>query len=144
MTPEDWDPRICNERAGFLFQHDCSNLPESHCAQCGKPVCGQHTHYLDNEPYCTACAKQDYKQRQKQTGRKQKPHDDDTEYGDPYFYGDSYYDGYGRYRAGYWGYQYYRSRTESGVDGDLDFTSADAESMQWEGDGDFETDMSES
>ena len=142
-TPQDWDPRTCNDRSGFLFQHDCDRLPVSTCCQCQKPVCESHTHYVDNEAHCISCAKRDQKeQRRAATGQRRRRQDYDH-YDDPYFYGDDYYQGYGRYRPGYWGYTHYSvwSSRDS-----HDFTSGDAESMMHEGDGDFgyETDMSES
>ena len=136
-TPQDWDPRICNERSGFLFQHECDQLPEAHCSQCSRPVCESHTHYVDNEPFCTTCAKQDAKSQRKEAGRRQRTRHHDH-YDDPYFYGDTYYHNYGRYRPGYWGFAHYSSYHSH------DFTSGDAESVMYEGDGDFETDMSES
>ncbi|MCA9175821.1 MAG: hypothetical protein KDB14_15150 [Planctomycetales bacterium] len=139
-TGDAWDPKSCNERSGFLFQHECGNLPDAACAQCGKPVCEQHTHYVDNEPYCTSCAKLDLKQRR---GESRQRWSNDSGYEDPYFYGDHYYRGYGRYRTGYWGHAYYSHYSDNDYYGN-DFTSGDAESMLHEGDGDFEMDMSES
>ena len=143
-TPQDWDPRTCNERSGFLFQHDCSSLPDVTCSQCQKPICTRHTHYVDNEPFCTGCAKQDLRQQRQETQHRRRRHDADYE--DPYFYGDEYYRGYGRYRQGYWGYKHFSTWGMHDHDhGDMhDFTSADGASMMHEGDGDFEMDMSES
>ena len=64
---------------------------------------------------------------------------------DPFFYDyDTYYPGYGRYNRGYWGHSYYRDRHRYYYDSDrrsTDFTEADGESFEQEGDQDYEMDL---
>lgn len=140
MSSKDWVHGTCNEKTGFLFKHDCPHPPAGNCSLCGKPICSEHTHHLDNEACCTLCAKQDDKQRRGKSRSRTGHYEDD--FGEPYFYSDHYYDGYGRYRPGYWGYSYYAmSHHDTGME---DFTAADAESLATEGAEDFESDMSES
>lgn len=64
---------------------------------------------------------------------------------DPFFYDyDTYYPGYGSYRRGYWGHSYYRDRDRYYYDANrrsTDFTEADGESFEHEGDQDYEMDL---
>lgn len=60
---------------------------------------------------------------------------------DPYFYEHNYYPGYGLYTRGYWGSNYYYERDRYSYDPDtrsIDFTEADAEAFEQEGDMDYE------
>ena len=64
---------------------------------------------------------------------------------DPFFYDyETYYPGYGNYRRGYWGHDYYRNRDRYAYDShnrSIDFTEADAASFEEEGDRDYEMDL---
>lgn len=56
----------------------------------------------------------------------------------------AYYSEYGYYRSGYWGSDYYHDRDRYSYDpetGNIDFTEADAVSLENERDEDFERDM---
>jgi hypothetical protein len=56
----------------------------------------------------------------------------------------AYYSGYGNYRSGYWGSDYYYERDRYSYDpntGNVDFTEADAMSFENENDADFESNM---
>ena len=119
----EWTAGICNEKAGFLFSHACDRAPESSCMLCDRPVCGDHSHPVDEGVVCTTCRRQRYSRR----GRRRRQREDFDD--DPYFYG---YGGYG-----YGGY--YRDE----YDGN-DFTEADGASLLHSGDEDFENDMTES
>ncbi|MDM9384398.1 FHA domain-containing protein [Chlorogloeopsis sp. ULAP01] len=62
----------------------------------------------------------------------------------PYYYDYTYYDGYGVYRSGYWGSDYYSELDRycySPETGNVDFTEADCVSLEEERDGDFEINM---
>ena len=124
----------CQETAGFLFKHACENLGSHYCATCQKFVCDEHCKQHKGEPMCVTCVK-------KALGRTHRLRSDsgrdDRGYlvwytGDPYFYSESCYLGYGQYGHGYWGREHH--------DRD-DFTEADSESFQAEGDEGFEQDM---
>ena len=84
--------------------------------RCGRPT-------LPGESYCQNCQGND----------------------DPFFYDyDTYYPGYGSYRRGYWGHSYYRDRDRNYYDANrrsTDFTEADGESFEHEGDQDYEMDL---
>jgi hypothetical protein len=54
-----------------------------------------------------------------------------------YDYDYAYYQGFGNYRRGYWGSDYYETRDGYSVD----FTEADSASLEMERDGDFEQNM---
>lgn len=118
----------CQETAGFLFKHACENLGSHYCATCQKFVCDEHCKQLKGEPVCVACAK-------KALGRTHRLRSGSGRYAhyeDPYLYGSWYYGGYGHYGHGCWGHEHH--------DRD-DFTEADSESFQTEGDEGFEQDM---
>ena len=74
-------------------------------------------------------------------GRRYGRSDEYDYYDDPYFYGGYYYSGYGYYGRGYWGHDNYHHAMHHDSN---DFTEADAESLAFEGDEDFENDMGES
>ena len=134
MSEQQWDATRCNDRAGFLFSHDCPYPPVNECQQCGRPICDEHTRYNANsEPTCVS-------------GMKTAATSDDSidhrnQDNDPYFYGDTHYRGYGNYSHGYWGHSSYRSASH----GDSrDFTAGDSEGLSDADDATFEKDMSES
>lgn len=137
-TQESWTPGRCNETSGFLFRHECGEMPMRQCQLCGKPLCEKHAYETVDGSMCTTCFK---KQNQDLPGNRM--HDDD-----PNFYGDRYYRGYGHFGQGYWGYawlgphgthHHHRRHHDP-----QDFTEADAESLNMMGDEDFESDMTES
>lgn len=168
-----WQDGTCNEKSGFLFKHECFQLPTAACQTCGKPICEDHSHELPAGTFCTSCARDQIK---KPVGPSRLPPNDSTSTqtidhdhyyyrNDPYLYSSSYYYGY------HWGSHSSRtssSRTShssstdsssisSGTSGTsdvptndpLDFTEADGGSFETEqdedlGGGDFENDMSES
>ena len=115
----------CNEKAGFLFEHACTDTATGACQKCRKAVCQRHTHPTPHGYMCTSCAKKEVKKQRFQ--RQRWPGWDDN----PFLYDTYYYNGYGFYGRGYWGNDYL---------GD-DFTEADGESLRQEGDGDWEYDM---
>ncbi|MFH1747791.1 MAG: hypothetical protein ABIG44_12215 [Planctomycetota bacterium] len=119
---------LCQERTGFLFSHNCDCLAAYSCASCGKEICDRHMHETESGTMCTTCAKA--------TRRASREPIDD-----PYFYSGSYYRGYGRYQPGFWGYHHYHHHHVSDWHDRDDFTEADAESVQAEGDEGFEQDM---
>jgi hypothetical protein len=122
----DWDSNICNEKSGFLFNHACDRTPARECHNCERPICMDHSHGSKQGVVCTTCAKKSQR-KQKRSSRQSHYRDD------PYFYGGYYYGG--GYDRGYHG----SSRHDYN-----DFTEADSESLQDEGDDGFENDMSES
>ncbi len=141
--PKTWDTGSCNEKSGFLFNHECFQPPDDVCMKCQKPVCSDHSHELlgrqESGVLCTSCVKKDRKQLGKRQAREMGQHDGNysghyDSYDEPYFWG---------------GYYYGTTHQHSGVSGVAsdphDFTEADAESLQAADDGEgFETDMSES
>ena len=160
-----WQEGTCNEQSGFLFKHECFQLPTFTCQTCGKPICEDHTHELPDGTFCTSCARGHIKQP---SGPSQPPAQGDTSTrsgaydhhyynNDPFLYSSSYYYGY------HWGSHSSRSSSShhnsssasSGMSVDasandpLNFTEADGGSFETEqdedlGGGDFENDMSES
>ena len=137
MSEQQWDATRCNDRAGFLFSHDCPYPPVNECQQCGRPICDEHTRYNEaSDPICVSCSKVAKSNPQSKDPNDRRDYDND-----PYFYSDTHYRGYGNYTHGYWGHSSYRSA--SGGDS-RDFTAGDSEGLS---DGDvatFEKDMSES
>ncbi len=166
-----WQDGTCNEKSGFLFKHECFQLPTSNCQTCGKPVCEDHAHELPDGTFCTSCARGQIKKpidpskRPANDGNSTRNSNYDQHYynNDPYFYSSSYYYGY------HWGSHSSRSSSSSSTHNSshgssamssgspeiptndpLDFTEADGGSFETEqdedlgGGGDFENDMSES
>lgn len=165
-----WQDGTCNEKSGFLFKHECFQLPTSTCQACGKPICEDHSHELPDGTFCTSCARGQIKRPVAPAGQSAKSGDstrnvDRDEYhyhNDPYLYSSSYYYGY------HWGSHSSRtsnlntshgsSHGTSAMSADstnvpandpVDFTEADGGSFEAEqdedlGGGDFENDMSES
>lgn len=141
---KQWDLGVCNENAGFLFKHRCSNPTSLNCKKCNKPICGEHSRTAEAAVWCIECAK---KRSQVDNTRDSNHHRDYDD--DPYFYGHQNYNGYGAY----YGYQHYYgnhygdhmgSHSYSQAHDPNDFTEADAESLQEEGMDDFESDINES
>lgn len=129
---KEWEPGSCNEKSGFLFNHECFQPPADNCSVCQKPICADHTHLSDTDGrVCTSCAK---KKRQppgrgKSVGKSSRASDRyDDRYDEPYFYG-----GY------YFATMHHHDRNDPN-----DFTEADAASLSAESDEGFENDMSES
>lgn len=63
---------------------------------------------------------------------------------DPYFYDHGYYSGFGNYHSGYWGHHYYSDRDDysyNPITRSVDFTEADSNAFEQEGDQDYEQDM---
>jgi hypothetical protein len=138
-----WERGKCNDRSGFLFNHECVHTPVAECAVCGRPICEQHQREGDAGPTCVDCAKKELRsvgREQRARGRRFGSHhryrDDD-----PYFYSGYHYGGYGYYGSGYWGHRSYHSASRHD---ESDLTAADAAALGAEGDEGFESDMSES
>ena len=159
---QTWQDGTCNEKSGFLFKHECYQMPTGTCQTCGKPVCADHAHELPDGTFCTTCARAHIKGPQ---GPSMRPvadnrsttgvHDHYYYHNDPYLYGSSYYYGY------HYGSSSRRSTSHhdssagsSAMSSDApgndpkDFTEADGGSFEVEKDEDqvseFENDMSES
>lgn len=49
---------LCQENSGFLFRHRCDRFAQTVCGRCGKPVCNEHSHRLEDGMVCTCCARQ--------------------------------------------------------------------------------------
>ena len=141
--PAEWDPHTCNEKSGFLFKHHCKNKVDQRCELCKKPVCNDHLNQVDDKLACTTCTKAHVREQEQGAraaspggrGRSRYYYDDD-----PYFYSYNYYPGYGHYHSG-WGRSHYHS---SHYHDRNDFTEADSESLQQEGDDSWEDDLDES
>ena len=154
-----WQDGTCNETSGFLFKHECFQLPTAKCQQCDKPICEDHAHELPDGTFCTGCARGQVQQRPKEPSQIDKYSRSNSTYhdgyhNDPYLYGSSYYYGY------HWGWHSGRSsHRNSSFDSSPDsppgndpndFTEADGGSFEVErddaeGDGGlYEKDMSES
>jgi|TARA_B110000495_G_C23028137_1_gene611476 hypothetical protein len=139
--PKSWDSESCNEKSGFLFNHECFQPPEDVCMKCRKPVCSDHGHeFLGDEKQgmlCTSCVKKDRKQLSKRQARdvgRSNGRDYYDSYNEPYFWGGYYY-----------GATHHQSHASGLAHDPHDFTEADAESLQSADEGEvFETDMSES
>ncbi len=125
-------PGPCQEKAGFLFAHDCPRPAVQRCAQCDKPICAEHAHPWNDQRVCTACFKAT-REEDASTGRFRRPHPDAD--ADPYLYSSYYYRGYGYYGLGYWGHDL--------LDDPNDFTEADGMSLREhpQGGHEFEEDM---
>jgi hypothetical protein len=132
MSPpfqESLDP--CQERAGFLFAHDCPRPAAQQCARCAKPICTWHGHPSESgEVLCTTCFKE-----QPASGEGSGSEVPLVEGADnPYLYSSYYYRGYGYYGRGYWGHDVLHDPN--------DFTEADGESLRSKArHDDFEEDM---
>lgn len=57
MDPYLYRQGQCNETAGFLFSHPCSEPSDHLCAQCQKPICGKHAVDSGGVIRCTTCMK---------------------------------------------------------------------------------------
>ena len=90
----------CQERAGFLFKHDCELQATITCGQCGKNFCEKHCRRApvgSSSHFCVSCV------------RSLNNYNDPYYYSDPYFYGNNYYSGWGSYDS--------RSYSSSGTGG---------------------------
>jgi hypothetical protein len=159
----DPDKGMCLETSGFLFSHRCDRFAVQMCMYCGKPLCESHGHPGAEGVACTTCVKQRPKDDPEAEKRDRPATDDDaddsdadstsdddtstSDYDAPYFYGQRWYPGYGssRRRSSYRASQSDDYPVAAGSENDPDdFTEGDAESLQNEGDGDFESEMGES
>lgn len=121
------DPRMqgmCAERSGFLFSHACTRMAAGQCSRCTKEICEEHTFASEEGLLCTTCAKKARRQQRGGMSSGRYRHN-------PFFY-HGYYHGWGHHRRGHWGHD------EADKN---DLTEADGESLQAEGDEDFEQDM---
>ncbi len=120
----------CDEKAGFLFSHDCAEPAQWACGRCNKNVCEKHAHRRNAETVCTTCVKKT-EQQLEQRGQRSSHRDDD-----PVLYAAYYYSGYGYYGRGSWGWDSYSEHADAN-----DFTEADGMSLAAAGDEAWETDM---
>jgi hypothetical protein len=119
MPPPPQSFGACQERAGFLFAHDCPRSATLSCTRCAKPICSEHSRFVEEEELCVECAR----------AAQADPDDDD-----PLLYSSHYYDDYGHYGPGSWGHDALHDPN--------DFTEADGEALRGEQrPGDFEEDM---
>jgi len=121
------DPRMqgmCAERSGFLFSHACTRMSSGQCSRCSKEICAEHTFASEEGLLCTSCGKRDRRQQRGGMGGRYRHN--------PFFYS-GYYHGWGHHGRGQWGNDHARDAN--------DLTEADGESLQAEGDEDFEEDM---
>lgn len=124
----------CQERAGFLFAHDCSRPAAQQCTRCAKPICAGHTHSVNAELLCTGCARnEDDNEDVEDTGSETGSSGEAEDATNPYLYSSYYYRDYGYYGHGAWGHDI--------VHDPDDFTEADGEPLRTEGSERFEEDM---
>lgn len=132
--------QTCQETKGFLFHHPCAQPAINQCDQCQKLCCELHGVIEGTSVYCITCAK---KMAQSASGgarpgyRRGDYSDDD----DAYWYSDSYYHGYGNYSSGHWGSSHASTAGHSPPRDPNDFTPADTQSVQAEGDANFEQEI---
>jgi hypothetical protein len=121
----------CQERAGFLFAHDCPRPAAQQCARCAKPICTRHGHpSASGEVLCTTC----FKEQHVSEGGPGSDAPPDEVADNPYLYSSYYYRGHGYYGRGYWGHDVLNDPN--------DFTEADGESLRSKArHDDFEEDM---
>ena len=165
MADTNWNPGVCNEQSGFLFNHDCGDVATHKCDKCGKPICMSHTHQTEQGTKCTTCAKTEMQAppgapppagakppiagqvpmgMQRPVMGYGPPAGAAHYYYSPYFYGSYYYPGYGYYGPGYWGNTIYVDYSDRYHHHPHNFTSGDADALGREGDGDFERDFHDS
>ncbi len=142
---ETWDESRCNDRSGFLFSHDCLQMPSGRCAQCERPICEDHSQPSDESGvWCKTCAKQLLQSSGSSSSTTNRRYQERQGWSqdDPYFYGGYHYAGWGYYGPGYWGHRTYQSTRNHDPH---DFTEADSESLRDDDEpAEFEKDMSES
>jgi hypothetical protein len=109
----------CQEKAGFLFAHDCPRSATQRCAQCDKPICAEHGHEWNQKQICTDCFKATRREEAGAAKFRRPPEGADS---DPYLYSSYYYRGYGYYGQGYWGHDVLNDPN--------DFTEADGEALR--------------
>lgn len=122
----------CDEKAGFLFSHDCSHPAQWACGSCNKNVCEKHAHRRNAQTLCTSCVKKAERHADRHAGKGRGTHVDD----DPFLYTTYYYYGYGYYGRGSWGWDSYNEHSDAS-----DFTEADGMSLMAAGDEAWEQDM---
>lgn len=132
MPPPSTPLGPCQERAGFLFAHECTRLATQPCARCLKAICEGHSHPVDEELLCTTCATNDDDDDEESEGTEGEMPDswEDEDEPNPYLYSSYYYRDYGYYGHGSWGHDL--------VPDPNDFTEADGESLRDEGTETFE------
>jgi len=81
----------CEERAGFLFAHDCDRAATQQCSHCNKRICVEH---LRPGTLCVTCEKAGHGAEgvPRLTGNQA-----DRYANDPYYYGAASYGGYHYY-----------------------------------------------
>ncbi|KFA86856.1 hypothetical protein Q664_51685 [Archangium violaceum Cb vi76] len=109
----------CQERAGFLFAHDCPRPAIQRCAQCDKPICAEHGHPWNGQQACTECFKATRREEAQSSKFRRAPAGADD---DPYLYSSYYYRGYGYYGHGHWGHELFNDPN--------DFTEADGQALR--------------
>lgn len=121
----------CQERAGFLFAHDCPRSATQLCNRCAKPICTRHGHPAPSgEVLCTSCFKDEHSERDETESDLPQ---DEREEDNPYLYSSYYYRGHGYYERGDWGHDLLHDPN--------DFTEADGESLRARDPQRFEEDM---
>lgn len=129
----------CEERAGFLFSHQCHEPVSERCTTCSKGICQAHAHPEAGGLICSSCAKGTSRREQRANRRRSggRHHHDDSYHHDsfhhhsPYLYGGAYY-GYGHYGHGYWGSHHMHRN---------DFTEADGQNLSGGATEGFEDDV---
>jgi hypothetical protein len=138
-----WQQGKCNDRSGFLFNHECVHAPIGTCSVCQRPICEKHSRDGDTGPTCVDCAKKELRQAGRSQGSTRRRYGSHRRYydDDPYFYSGYHYGGYGYYGRGYWGHRSYDSASRGD---EADLTDADAAALGAEAAEGFESDMSAS
>ena len=129
MSPPSIPLGPCEERAGFLFAHECSSLATQPCGRCLKAICEGHSHLVAEELLCTSCFNDDDDDEDDEGTEGELPDSWEDE-PNPYLYSSYYYRDYGYYGHGSWGHDL--------VHDPNDFTEADGESLRNEGSESFE------
>ena len=107
----------CEERAGFLFAHECDRAATQQCSHCNKRICREH---LRPGTLCVACERAGHgpEGAPQLTGNER-----DRYRNDPYYYG----------AAAYGGYHYYDERDRRAMR-----RSATDDSYDSDSEGDFD------
>jgi hypothetical protein len=119
----------CQERAGFLFSHECPRLASHICTECTKVICDEHSQLMDGTQVCIGCATDDDDDEDDEGTEGELPDSWEDE-PNPYLASSYYYRDYGYYGHGSWGHDL--------VHDPNDFTEADGESLRNEGSESFE------
>ena len=115
----------CQDKAGFLFAHDCPRSAAQECTRCLKAICDGHSHLVDEVLLCTGCASNDDDDDEEDEGTEGELPDAWEDEPSPYLSSSYYYRDYGYYGHGSWGHDL--------VPDPNDFTEADGESLRNEG-----------